>query len=73
MPLVVGYVPSPEGRAALARAIEEAKLRGRRLVVVNASRGDAIVDRRHASAADWESSWASLTFAKGIRSDRDAR
>ena len=28
MPIVVGYVPSPEGRAALDRAIEEARLRG---------------------------------------------
>ena len=41
MVIMVGYVPKPEGRAALDRAIEEAKLRGGRLVVVNASRGDA--------------------------------
>jgi nucleotide-binding universal stress UspA family protein len=61
MPIVVGYVPSPEGRAALSRAIEEAKLRGRRLVVVNASRGDALVDRRHSSASDWESVQQDLT------------
>ena len=33
--IVVGYVPKPEGDAALARAIEEAKLRGDTLVVVN--------------------------------------
>lgn len=37
--IVVGYVPKPEGRAALHRAAEEAKLRGARLVVVNSSRG----------------------------------
>ena len=37
--IVVGYVPKPEGDAALARAIEEAKLRGDRLVVVNSHRG----------------------------------
>jgi nucleotide-binding universal stress UspA family protein len=55
MPIVVGYVPSPEGRAALKRAVAEARLRGKRLVVVNASRGDALVDRRHASAEDWAS------------------
>ncbi len=61
MPIVVGYVPSPEGRAALSRAVEEARLRGRRLVVVNASRGDALVDRRHASTQDWESVRQSLT------------
>jgi nucleotide-binding universal stress UspA family protein len=44
MVIVVGYVPKPEGRAALDRAIEEATLRGGRLVVVNASRGDTFVD-----------------------------
>ena len=37
--IVVGYVPKPEGDAALARAIEEAKLRGDTLVVVNSHRG----------------------------------
>ena len=36
--VVVGYVPKPEGDAALARAIEEAKLRGADLVVVNSHR-----------------------------------
>jgi nucleotide-binding universal stress UspA family protein len=54
MPIVVGYLPSPEGRAALDRAIAEARVRGKRLVVVNASRGDALVDKRYASADDWE-------------------
>jgi nucleotide-binding universal stress UspA family protein len=53
MPIVVGYVPTPEGRAAFDRAIEEARLRGLRLVVVNASRGDALVDPRYATADDW--------------------
>jgi nucleotide-binding universal stress UspA family protein len=55
MPIVVGFVPSPEGQAALDRAIAEAQLRGRRLVVLNASRGDALVDARYASAAEWAS------------------
>jgi nucleotide-binding universal stress UspA family protein len=54
MPIVVGYVPTPEGRAALDRALEEARLRGLRLVVVNASRGDALVDPRYAPAGDWD-------------------
>lgn len=48
MTIVVGYVPKPEGRAALDRAIEEARLRGGPLVVVNASRGDAYVDAGYA-------------------------
>ena len=37
--IVVGYVPKPEGDAALARAIDEARLRGDKLVVVNSHRG----------------------------------
>lgn len=60
MPIVVGYVPTPEGRAAFERAIEEARLRGLRLIVVNASRGDALVDPRFASAHDWETVQARL-------------
>ena len=39
MTIVVGYVSTKEGRAALDRAVEEAKLRGRRLVVVHSDRG----------------------------------
>ena len=54
MAIVVGFVPSPEGRAALGRAIEEARLRGRRLIVLNVSRGDALVDDRYASSDDWD-------------------
>ncbi len=33
--IVLGYVPKPEGEAALVRAVAEAKLRGARLIVVN--------------------------------------
>ena len=54
MVIVVGYVPKPEGRAALDRGIEEAKLRGGRLVVVNASRGDALVDAGYAGVQEIE-------------------
>ena len=39
MAIVVGYVPRAEGRAALRRAAEEARLRRTRLVVVNSARG----------------------------------
>ncbi|NEE04243.1 universal stress protein [Phytoactinopolyspora halotolerans] len=43
--IVVGYVPKPEGRAALRRAAEEAKLRGVRLVVVHSQQaGDGSND-----------------------------
>ena len=37
--IVVGYVTTPEGKAALRRAAEEAKLRGATLVVVNSNKG----------------------------------
>ena len=36
--VVVGYVPKPEGEAALEAAIDEARRRGASLVVVNARR-----------------------------------
>ena len=49
MTIVVGYVPKPEGRAALLAAVEEAKLRNEPLHVVNTSRGDAYVDSSYAS------------------------
>jgi nucleotide-binding universal stress UspA family protein len=44
MTIVVGYVPRPEGRAALRRAAEEARLRGTRLVVINSNRGGRDLD-----------------------------
>jgi nucleotide-binding universal stress UspA family protein len=39
MAVVVGYVPTAEGRAALRQAAEECRLRNTRLVVINSSRG----------------------------------
>ena len=50
--VVVAYTPRADGRAALHRAVEEARLRGLRLVVVNASRGDALVDPAFAAPDD---------------------
>jgi nucleotide-binding universal stress UspA family protein len=44
MAIVVGYVPSAEGRAALRRAAQEARLRGSRLVVINSSKGGHNLD-----------------------------
>lgn len=46
MSIVVGYIPSPQGEAALEQAIMEAQLRSTRLIVVNASKGDTPVDDR---------------------------
>ncbi|HEX6232123.1 MAG TPA: universal stress protein [Jiangellaceae bacterium] len=39
MKILVGYVRTPEGEAALARAIQEASLRAAELVVVHSERG----------------------------------
>ena len=39
MAVVVGYVPTAEGRAALRQAVQECRLRNSRLVVINSSRG----------------------------------
>ncbi len=52
MTIVVGYVPKPEGRAALRAALEEADLRKEPLHVLNTSRGDAVVDPGFASDED---------------------
>lgn len=38
MTIVVGYVSKPEGEAALAAAVDRAKARGARLVIVNSRR-----------------------------------
>jgi nucleotide-binding universal stress UspA family protein len=47
MTVVVGYIPDKYGEAALAEGIDEARRRGAGLVVMNASKGDALVDRRY--------------------------
>lgn len=50
MTIVVGYVPTPEGGAALRRAAEEARLRGYRLIVVNSNRGGRSLAAEQAAA-----------------------
>ncbi|MCE0488221.1 universal stress protein [Ornithinimicrobium sediminis] len=52
MSIVVGYVPTKEGRAALSRAAEEARLRGRKLIVVNSHRGGREFDGDEARRFD---------------------
>ena len=49
MTIVVGYVPTPEGEAALRAAVSEARLREQPLHLVNSSRGDSLTDSRFAS------------------------
>lgn len=45
MAVIVGFVPTKEGRAALQRAAQECLIRNAKLVVVSSSRGD----REHGS------------------------
>jgi len=66
--VVVGYIPTPEGRAALARGIIEAKLRGARLVVVNTTRGDSLVDERYVQG-DALASLAAELEGTGVESE----
>ena len=48
-PIVVGYGDSPEGQAALDRAIIEADQRGARLVVINSHKGGQALDKNVAA------------------------
>jgi nucleotide-binding universal stress UspA family protein len=52
--IVVGYVPKPEGHAALRRAAQEAHLRDARLVVVNSHRGGREFDQDDAVETEEE-------------------
>ena len=60
MNVVVGYVPTREGESALDHAVREARSRAARLVVVNSSRGDALVDERYADEHQLEALRARL-------------
>ncbi|KWR70385.1 universal stress protein UspA [Arthrobacter sp. W1] len=52
MSIIVGYVPSAVGEAAVAAAIKEAKLRAEPLLVVNSSREGSLVDKNTAAPED---------------------
>jgi nucleotide-binding universal stress UspA family protein len=58
--IVVGYTPTPVGRAALTTAIAEARKSDRPLVVVDTSRGDALDDPAFAQPADLD--WVRATL-----------
>jgi nucleotide-binding universal stress UspA family protein len=59
--IVVGWTPDEFGRAAVRYAVAEADLRDAGLLVVNATRGDALVDDRYAGHDDLERLRAELT------------
>ena len=50
--IVVGYLPSPEGEAAIERAVAEAKLREATLIVVNSQRGGRTADHEDLALTD---------------------
>lgn len=66
MSVVVGYIPTPEGEAALRAAIDAAADRDAELVIVNTSRGDATVDPRYADEAQLGTLEATLAES-GVR------
>ncbi|MEN0130046.1 MAG: universal stress protein [Brevundimonas sp.] len=52
MGIVVGYLATPEGRAALDAAVGEARLRGTSIIVVVSSRPDEPAEQRAAVEAE---------------------
>ena len=50
--VVLGYVPSPLGHAALEAAITECTRRGTNLLVINSTRADRTVDKNYAFSDD---------------------
>ncbi len=54
MTIVVGFVPTKEGRAALSRAVEEARTRHTGLVVINSNRGGRDFEDETTRAAETE-------------------
>jgi nucleotide-binding universal stress UspA family protein len=64
MAVVVGYVPTEEGRAALHRAAQECKLRNTRLVVINSNRGGKDLDAADAARYEQE--------LEGVRAELDS-
>jgi len=47
MTVVVGYIPNQHGEAALTAGLAEARLRGSDLIVVNATKGDSLIDKKY--------------------------
>lgn len=70
MTVVVGYIPDQYGEAALAAGIEEAERRDTDLVVVNATKGDSLADRRYvgeAGIAELEERLSGVSVAHQVR------
>jgi nucleotide-binding universal stress UspA family protein len=65
MKILIGYVPTAEGDAALDVAAAEAKLRGGSVVLVNTGRGDAYLDQHYANQAELDAAESRLR-ARGV-------
>lgn len=63
MNIVTGYIPTPEGVAAVDYAIEQAKATGAVLTVVNTGKGGDYSDPVFASGPDLDALQAQLTAA----------
>lgn len=65
--VVVGYVPKPEGEAAVEQGISEARLRDARLIVVNSHRGGREYDEATSTqSADDMSALQATLEASGL-------
>lgn len=58
--ILVGYVPTPEGEAALTAAAAEAERRGASVLLLNTSRGDSYIDTRYANTEELAAAEARL-------------
>lgn len=68
MAIVVGYVATKEGRAALTRAAEECVLRGSKLVVISSHRGGKDFDADEARRFEEElANVTSMLSEKGLQ------
>ncbi len=61
MTIVVGYIPTPEGSAALDAAVDQARLRSERLIVVNTGNHGDYSDPVFASGPDLDALQDQLT------------
>jgi nucleotide-binding universal stress UspA family protein len=52
MTILIGYVPTKQGEAALTAGLDEARAHGDSVLVVNMARDDKLVDANRAPAAD---------------------
>ncbi|MDN5796741.1 MAG: universal stress protein [Intrasporangium sp.] len=52
MTIVIGYIPTKQGEAALTAGIEQARAHGDRVLVVNMARDDKLVDAHRAPSSE---------------------